>query len=166
MVTAALEPFAGKAQAQGRANEEFYRFPEGFKWGCATAAYQIEGGVNDGGRGKSIWDTFSHVGGNVYQNQTGDIADDSYHRYKEDVQMLKSLGANIYRFSVSWPRIYPQGIGQPNQQGIDYYSRLTDELLANGIEPFCTLFHWDLPQALQDKFGGWEIGRASCRERV
>ncbi len=154
---AALLPGTEYAQAvQGRPNEEFYQFPEGFKWGCATAAYQIEGGVNEGGRGKSIWDTFSHIPGKTFQNQTGDVADDDYHRYKEDVQLLKNLGATVYRFSVAWPRIFPNGTGQPNQAGIDFYSRVTDELLANGIEPFCTLFHWDLPQALQDTDGGWE----------
>lgn len=141
--------------------ENFYRFPDGFLWGCATASYQIEGGAKDGGRGPSIWDTFSHIPGKVHNNETGDVADDDYHRYKEDVQLLKSLGAKIYRFSVSWPRIFPQGTGSPNPQGIDFYSRLVDELLANGIEPFCTLFHWDLPQALQDRFGGWQSRETS-----
>lgn len=149
-------PFAEGAQVQGKPNQQYYRFPDGFKWGCATASYQTEGGVHEGGRGPSIWDTFSHIPGKVYKNQTGDIADDDYHRYKEDVGLLKSLGATVYRFSVSWPRIFPSGTGKPNQAGIDYYSRVTDELLANGIEPFCTLFHWDLPQVLQDRFGGWE----------
>jgi beta-glucosidase len=154
---AALLPLSESAKAQsGHANPEFFAFPQGFKFGCATAAYQIEGGAEEGGRGPSIWDTFSHIKGKVYKNQTGDVADDDYHRYKEDVQMLKTLGCKIYRFSVSWPRIFPLGTGQPNQRGIDYYLRVTDELLANGIEPFCTLFHWDLPQALQDRWGGWE----------
>jgi beta-glucosidase len=145
---------AGATEAAPR--ENYYEFPKGFLWGCATAAYQIEGGAREGGRGPSIWDTFSHIPGKVHNNETGDVADDDYHRYKEDVQLLKSLGAKIYRFSVSWPRIFPQGTGQPNPQGIDFYSRVVDELLANGIEPFCTLFHWDLPQALQDKVGGWQ----------
>jgi beta-glucosidase len=153
---AALLPSSDATAQTGRASPEFFQFPQGFKWGCATAAYQIEGGAEEGGRGPSIWDTFSHMNGKVYKNQTGDVADDDYHRYKEDVQMLKWLGCKIYRFSVSWPRIFPQGAGQPNQRGIDYYSRVTDELLANGIEPFCTLFHWDLPLALQEKWGGWE----------
>ncbi|HTU43802.1 MAG TPA: GH1 family beta-glucosidase [Bryobacteraceae bacterium] len=141
--------------------ENFYRFPDGFLWGCATASYQIEGGAKEGGRGPSIWDTFSHIPGKVHNNETGDVADDDYHRYKEDIQLLKSLGAKIYRFSVSWPRIFPQGTGSPNPQGIDFYSRVVDELLANGIEPFCTLFHWDLPQALQDRFGGWQSRETS-----
>ncbi len=136
--------------------ENFYQFPQGFLWGCATAAYQIEGGAKEGGRGPSIWDTFSHIPGKVHNNETGDVADDDYHLYKTDIHLLKSLGAKIYRFSVSWPRIFPEGAGQPNPQGIDFYKRVVDELLANGIEPFCTLFHWDLPQALQDKYGGWQ----------
>jgi beta-glucosidase len=156
VAAAGVLPLAESVRAEGHARQDYYKFPDGFKWGCATAAYQIEGGAREGGRGPSIWDTFSHIPGKVYNNQTGDVADDDYHRYKEDVQLLKELGATIYRFSVSWPRIFPQGTGQPNQQGIDYYSRVVDELLANGIEPFCTLFHWDLPQTLQDRFGGWE----------
>ena len=137
-------------------NSNYYQFPAGFLWGCATAAYQVEGAVREDGRGPSIWDTFSHVPGHTYQNQTGDVADDQYHRYKEDVQLLKWLGAKIYRFSISWSRIFPEGAGKANEAGIDYYQRLADELLANGIEPFATLFHWDLPQALQDSGGGWE----------
>jgi beta-glucosidase len=147
--------------SQPSPREAFYQFPNGFLWGCATAAYQIEGGAKEGGRGPSIWDTFSHIPGKVHNNETGDVADDDYHRYKEDIQLLKSLGAKIYRFSVSWPRIFPEGTGAPNPQGIDFYSRLVDELLANGIEPFCTLFHWDLPQALQDRLGGWQSRQTS-----
>ncbi len=143
-------------QAQGQVNPDFYKFPEGFKWGCATAAYQIEGAAETDGRGPSIWDTFSHTRGKVHNNDTGDVADDNYHRYKEDVQILKSLGAKIYRFSTSWPRIFPTGTGNPNPKGIDFYSRLVDDLLANGIEPYCTLFHWDLPQVLQDRYKGWQ----------
>ena len=135
---ATLLPLSQAAAQTGHANPEFYRFPEAFKWGCATAAYQIEGGAEEGGRGPSIWDTFSHIKGKVYKNQTGDVADDDYHRYKEDIQLLKSLGCSIYRFSVAWPRIFPEGTGQPNQAGIDFYSRVTDELLANNIQPFCT----------------------------
>lgn len=147
-------------QAGGpRAN--FYQFPNGFLWGCATAAYQVEGAANADGRGPSIWDTFSHIPGKVYKNETGDIADDDYHLYKGDVQLLKNLGAKIYRFSVSWSRVFPQGTGSPNLPGIDFYSRLVDELVANGIEPFCTLFHWDLPQTLQDRFGGWQSRETS-----
>jgi beta-glucosidase len=150
---------AGDLQAGGGhfdPRDSFYRFPNGFLWGCATAAYQIEGGAREGGRGPSIWDTFSHIPGKIHNDDTGDVADDDYHRYKEDVQLLKNLGVKCYRFSVSWPRIFPEGSGKPNEEGVDFYSRLVDELLANGIQPFCTLFHWDLPQALQDRFGGWQ----------
>ncbi|HZQ50850.1 MAG TPA: GH1 family beta-glucosidase [Bryobacteraceae bacterium] len=154
-----MSPLAVKAQ--GMPKQNFYQFPASFRWGCATAAYQIEGGAKDGGRGPSIWDTFSHTPGKVYQNQNGDVADDDYHRYKEDIQLLKSLEATIYRFSVSWPRIFPEGTGQPNEQGVDFYRRVVDQLRANDIEPFCTLFHWDLPQALQDKYGGWQSRETS-----
>ncbi len=152
---------SGDAQAQGMARPNFYEFPNSFRWGCATAAYQVEGGAKEGGRGPSIWDTFSHIPGKVHENETGDVADDYYHRYKEDIGLLKDVGAKIYRFSVSWPRIFPQGTGQPNEAGVDFYKRVVDELLANGIEPFCTLFHWDLPQALQDRFGGWQSRETS-----
>ena len=147
--------------ADGHGQADFYKFPDGFKWGCATAAYQIEGAVKADGRGPSIWDTFSHTEGKVFHNDTGDVADDDYHLYKEDVGLMKSLGAKIYRFSTAWPRIFPQGTGQPNAKGIDFYNRLVDELLANGIEPYCTLFHWDLPQALQDKYKGWQSRETS-----
>jgi beta-glucosidase len=129
------------------------KFPEGFKWGCATAAYQIEGGAKDGGRGPSVWDVFSHTPGKTHEGQTGDVADDSYHLYKTDVQLLKNLGVQTYRMSISWSRIFPEGKGQPNPAGIDYYNRVIDELLANNITPYVTLFHWDLPAALP---GGWQ----------
>jgi beta-glucosidase len=131
-------------------------FPKGFLWGSATASYQVEGAVNEDGRGPSIWDTFSHTPGKVVNNATGDVADDHYHRYKEDVQLMKSLGVKSYRFSIAWPRVFPQGAGTPNPKGLDFYNRLVDELLANGIQPFATLYHWDLPQTLQDNGGGWE----------
>jgi beta-glucosidase len=131
-------------------------FPKGFLWGSATASYQVEGAVNEDGRGASIWDTFSHIPGNVVNNATGDVADDHYHRYKEDVQLMKSLGVKSYRFSIAWPRVFPQGAGTPNPKGLDFYNHLVDELLANDIQPFATLYHWDLPQALQDNGGGWE----------
>lgn len=134
-------------------------YPDGFLWGCATAAYQIEGGARDGGRGPSIWDTFSHTPGKTYHGETGDVADDSYHRYKEDVQLLKNLGVKTYRMSISWSRVFPHGTGQPNPVGLDYYNRVVDELLANNITPYITLFHWDLPQALP---GGW-TNRATPR---
>jgi beta-glucosidase len=111
---------------------------------------------NEDGKGESIWDRFSHTPGKIKNNDTGDVALDHYHRYKEYVQLIKALGVKTYRFSISWPRIFPQGTGAPNLKGLDFYSRLVDELLANGIEPFATLYHWDLPQALQDRWGGWE----------
>ena len=131
-------------------------FPAGFLWGTATAAYQVEGAAAEDGRGPSIWDTFSHTPGKTNAGATGDVADDHYHRYKEDVQLMKALGVKAYRFSIAWPRVFPQGSGAPNPKGLDFYNRLVDELLANGIQPFATLYHWDLPQALQDHGGGWE----------
>ncbi len=137
------------------------RFPASFIWGTATASYQIEGAVKEDGRLPSIWDTFSHTPGKVVNNATGDVASDHYHRYKEDVQLMKGLGVKGYRFSIAWPRVFPSGSGQPNPKGLDFYNRLVDELLANGIQPFATLYHWDLPQALQDKVGGWESRETS-----
>lgn len=130
-------------------------FPKGFLWGSATASYQVEGAVHEAGRGVSIWDTFSHTPGKIYNGDTGDVADDYFHRYKSDIQLMKELGLRSCRFSIAWPRIFPQGTGTPNPQGLDFYERMIDTLLAAGIEPFCTLYHWDLPQVLQDK-GGWE----------
>ena len=131
-------------------------FPKGFFWGVATASYQVEGAWNEDGKGPSIWDTFAHTPGKIKNGDTGDVAIDHYHRYKEDVKVMKDLGANAYRFSIAWPRIFPDGTGQPNQKGLDFYNRLVDELKAAGIEPFATLYHWDLPQALQDKYDGWQ----------
>lgn len=131
-------------------------FPAGFLWGTATASYQIEGAVEEDGRAPSVWDTFSRTPGKVVGNATGDVADDHYHRYAQDVQLMKALGARVYRFSIAWPRVFPKGDGAPNPKGLDFYNRLVDELLANGIEPFATLYHWDLPQSLQDRVGGWE----------
>jgi beta-glucosidase len=131
-------------------------FPKEFLWGAATSAYQIEGAWNADGKGPSIWDRFAHTPGKIQNSDTGDIALDHYHRFKDDVQSIKALGAKTYRFSISWPRIFPQGTGEPNSKGLDFYDRLTDELLANDIAPFATLYHWDLPQALQDRLGGWE----------
>jgi beta-glucosidase len=132
------------------------RFPEGFYWGVATSAYQIEGAWDEDGKGVSIWDTFAHTPGNISNDDSGDVANDHYHRYAEDVALMKSTGVNAYRFSISWPRIFPEGTGEPNRKGLDFYSRLVDALLEAGIEPFATLYHWDLPQALQDRFGGWQ----------
>jgi beta-glucosidase len=130
------------------------RFPEGFAWGAATASYQIEGAVAEGGRGRSLWDTFAHTPGATRDGDTGDVADDHYHRYPEDVALLAQLGATHYRFSLAWPRLQPGGRGPLNQQGLDFYRRLVDELLARNIQPWVTLYHWDLPQALEDA-GGW-----------
>jgi len=134
------------------------QFPRGFLWGCATAAYQIEGAANVDGRGPSIWDTFSHTPGITYNGDTGDVADDSYHLYKEDVKLLRNLGVSTYRMSISWSRIFPSGTGRANPLGLDYYQRVVDELLANNITPYITLFHWDLPQALP---GGWQSRETS-----
>jgi len=130
-------------------------FPKDFLWGSATASYQVEGAVHEAGRGLSIWDTFSHTPGMTHNGDTGDVADDFFHRYKQDIQIMKDHGLKVFRFSVAWPRVFPLGAGTPNPQGLDFYYRLVDALLEAGIQPFCTLYHWDLPQALQDK-GGWE----------
>lgn len=137
-------------------------FPDGFLWGTATASYQVEGAVNEDGRGPSIWDTFAHTPGKIANNDTGDVACDFYHRYKEDTQHIKALNAKAFRFSIAWSRIFPTGTGTPNQKGVDFYNRMVDELLANGIQPFATLYHWDLPQALQDKYRGWQ-GRETAQ---
>jgi beta-glucosidase len=132
------------------------RFPDGFYWGVATSAYQIEGAWSEDGKGLSIWDTYAHTPGKIRDGSTGDVANDHSHRYREDVALMKETGVNAYRLSISWPRIFPEGTGAPNPKGLDFYSRLVDELLAACIEPFATLYHWDLPQTLQDK-GGWQI---------
>lgn len=129
-------------------------FPSGFAWGTATAAYQNEGASNEDGRGASIWDVFAHARGAISDGSTGDIADDHYHRYREDVALMAELGLNSYRFSISWPRVQPLGSGQYNPAGTRFYRALAEELLAHGIRPFATLYHWDLPQALEDR-GGW-----------
>ncbi len=132
------------------------QFPSGFTWGAATAAYQIEGAVDEDGRGASIWDHFSHTPGRVRNGDTGDVACDHYHRYRDDVSLMADLGLGAYRLSVSWPRVLPQGTGRPNEAGLGFYDRLVDELLARGIDPYVTLYHWDLPQALEDA-GGWPV---------
>jgi beta-glucosidase len=131
-----------------------YRFPADFVWGAATSAYQIEGSPLADGAGPSIWQRFAHTPGMMANGDTGDIACDHYHRYKDDVQLMRALGLKGYRFSIAWGRVLPDGIGRINQKGLDFYSRLVDELLENGIEPNATLFHWDLPAALDDR-GGW-----------
>jgi len=130
------------------------QFPTGFLWGAATAAYQVEGAAAEGGRTPSIWDTFSHTPGRVVEGHTGDVATDHYHRFREDVALMASLGLKSYRFSIGWPRVQPGGSGPANQEGLDFYRALVDELLAHGIEPWLTLYHWDLPQELEDA-GGW-----------
>ncbi|MFD8529710.1 GH1 family beta-glucosidase [Streptosporangium canum] len=130
------------------------RFPEGFVWGAATAAYQIEGAAREDGRGPSIWDTFSRTPGKVHAGHTGDVACDHYHRYPDDVRLMGDLGLHAYRFSISWPRIQPDGSGPANPRGLDFYDRLVDELHGTGITPIVTLYHWDLPQTLEDR-GGW-----------
>lgn len=129
-------------------------FPQGFVWGSATASYQVEGAVREDGRGESIWDRYCSVPGNVLNGDTGETACDHYHRFREDVALMKRMGLKAYRFSVAWPRVLPQGRGEVNGKGLAFYSGLVDELLAAGIEPYVTLYHWDLPQAMQD-IGGW-----------
>src|SRR3979409_1142660 len=124
----------------------FPAFPPDFLWGASTASYQIEGAVDEGGRGPSIWDTFSHTPGKITRGDHGDVACDHYHRYREDVELLRELGVGVYRFSVAWPRIQPDGKGPANAEGLDFYQRLVDELLRAGVTPCLTLYHWDLPQ--------------------
>ncbi len=131
-------------------------FPKGFLWGVATASYQIEGAWKEDGKGENIWDRFSHTSGNVQEGDTGDVACDHYHRFRDDVALMKELGFKAYRFSIAWPRVLPSGRGKINELGVQFYSDLVDELLAAGIEPWVTLYHWDLPQALEDE-GGWAV---------
>jgi beta-glucosidase len=138
------------------------RFPKGFLWGVSTSAYQIEGAVSEDGRGESIWDRFSHTAGRIRGGATGDRADDHYHRYAQDLDLMRDLGLKSYRFSVSWPRVLPAGSGTPNPKGLDFYKRLVDGLHQRGIQPLVTLYHWDLPQALQDR-GGWESRDTALR---
>jgi len=132
------------------------RLPPDFTWGVATSAYQIEGAVTEDGRGESIWDRFTSFPGAILGGDDGSVACDSYHCYPDDVRLMRELGLNAYRFSVAWPRVLPEGRGRTNPTGLDYYDRLVDELLEAGIEPFVTLYHWDLPQALEDR-GGWPV---------
>jgi beta-glucosidase len=142
-VTTSQVPFPGPHQ-----------FPRDFLWGAATASYQVEGAWNEDGKGESVWDRFSHTISKVKGGFTGDVACDSYHRIPEDVALLKAMNLKSYRFSIAWPRIQAAGTGPANAKGLDYYKRLVDALLAAGIRPFPTLYHWDLPQALED-LGGW-----------
>jgi beta-glucosidase len=157
----ALGLSAPAAAAENAPRPDGARFPSRFVWGTATSSYQVEGAVNEDGRGRSIWDTFTHTPGKIEDGSTGDRANDHYHRYKEDVGLIRDLGAKAYRFSIAWPRVFPDGTGAPNPKGLDFYNRLVDELLANGIEPYATLYHWDLPQALQDRVGGWRSAETS-----
>jgi beta-glucosidase len=152
----ALEPGAAPDTRLG------LRFPDGFVWGAATSAYQIEGAAKEDGRGESVWDTFSRTPGKVRNADTGDTAADHYHRYVEDLDLMKRLGLHSYRFSIAWPRVMPDGAGQVNQRGLDFYRRLVDGLNERGIAPMATLFHWDLPQALHDR-GGWESREVAYR---
>jgi beta-glucosidase len=135
-------------------NHEVPYLPDGFEFGVSTAAYQIEGAIDDDGRGDSIWDTFCAQPGRIVDGSSGEVACDHYHRYKEDVALMADLGVDGYRFSISWPRIQPDGTGRANGRGLAFYDRLVDRLLENGVRPMATLYHWDLPQALEDK-GGW-----------
>jgi beta-glucosidase len=130
------------------------RFPDAFLWGMATASYQVEGAWKEDGKGESIWDRWTHTVGKIRGAGTGDVACDHYHLYSQDIAMLKRLNQKSYRFSISWARIQPTGRGAVNQKGIDHYQRVLDVLLEAGIRPFCTLYHWDLPQGLED-LGGW-----------
>lgn len=132
------------------------RFPEDFLWGSASAAYQIEGGYREGGKGMSNWDAFVRIPGKTYKGTTGDVAVDHYHRYLEDIRLMAEMGLKTYRFSIAWTRIYPEGRGEINQQGVDFYTAIIDECLRQHIEPMVTIYHWDLPQALVDAYGGWE----------
>ncbi|MDQ2940930.1 MAG: family 1 glycosylhydrolase, partial [Chloroflexota bacterium] len=130
------------------------RFPPGFAWGAATASYQVEGSTDADGRGPSIWDTFSHTPGRTQNGETGDIACDHYRRWREDVDLMADLGLRAYRFSIAWPRVQPDADGRVNESSLDFYDHLVDALLERGIEPYVTLYHWDLPQALEE-LGGW-----------
>jgi beta-glucosidase len=153
-------PLTGFAQTSAEGQAEPAQaspagFPDGFTWGVATSAFQIEGAVKEDGRGASIWDVYAHTAGKIKNGHNADTANDHYHRYGDDVRLMQELGAKAYRFSIAWPRIFPDGTGQPNAKGLAFYQRLIDALLEAGIEPYPTLYHWDLPQALQDR-GGWQ----------
>src|SRR5215216_3330177 len=152
-ITAAPAGAAAQAASERPAPASF---PKDFVWGTATSSYQ-----NEGGRGRSIWDTFAHTPGKIEDGTTGDRANEHYVRYKEDIGLIRDLGAKAYRFSIAWPRVFPEGTGKPNPKGLDFYDRLVDELLRQGIEPYATLYHWDLPQALEDQVGGWRSSETS-----
>ena len=131
-----------------------YKFPKGFEWGASTSAYQIEGAWNEDGKGESIWDRFCHKSGHINNGDTGDVACDHYHRYESDIKIMKEMGLKAYRFSISWSRIFPNGYGEPNKKGINFYKRLVKKLLETNIKPVACLYHFDLPQTLQER-GGW-----------
>jgi len=131
-------------------------FPHTFLWGSASAAYQVEGAWNEDGKGPSVWDRYTKLEGTTYKGTNGDVAVDHYHRYREDVQLMAEMGLKAYRFSIAWSRIYPQGRGEVNEQGLQFYDNLINELLRHGIEPIVTIYHWDVPQALMDAYGAWE----------
>lgn len=137
-------------------SDQAFQFPPGFVWGTATASYQVEGASNEDGRGESVWDRFCATPGKVRNADTGAIACDFYHRYRDDIGLMRELGIDAFRFSIAWPRILPNGRGAINAKGLDFYDRLVDELLGSGIDPFVTLFHWDTPQVLEDE-GGWPV---------
>jgi 6-phospho-beta-glucosidase len=139
--------------------KEKHGFPKKFLWGSASAAYQVEGAVEEDGKGKSIWDEFVRIPGRTFKAATGDVAVNHYHRYKEDIALMAEMGLKTYRFSVSWPRVYPKGKGEVNEKGLQFYDNVIDECLKYGIEPMLTIYHWDLPQALQDEYNGWECRR-------
>src|SRR5262245_48322308 len=141
------------ATPAARVSREESAFPREFVWGAATASYQVEGAAGEDGRGASVWDAFCRRPGAVFEGHSGDVACDHYHRYDEDVGLMRGLGLQAYRFSVSWSRVLPDGVGAVNARGLAFYDRLTDALLEAGVQPFCTLFHWDLPQALQRRGG-------------
>ncbi|ONK60285.1 uncharacterized protein A4U43_C08F16530 [Asparagus officinalis] len=130
-------------------------FPKGFVFGTASSSYQYEGAVKEDGRGPTVWDTFAHTFGKVIDLSNADVAVDQYHRFQDDIQLMKDMGMDAYRFSIAWSRIFPNGTGQVNQAGIDHYNKLINALLAKGIEPYVTLYHWDHPQSLQDRYNGW-----------
>ena len=126
-----------------------------FLWGSATASYQVEGAFNEDGRGMTVWDAFSHTPGKVANGDNGDVAVDDYHRFEEDIELMVKMGLNSYRFSIAWSRIFPDGEGSINQAGINHYNAVIDKLISANIVPFVTLFHWDTPLALEEKYGGW-----------
>lgn len=136
--------------------KEKHGFPDDFLWGSASAAYQVEGAAEEDGKGRSNWDEFVRIPGKTFKGTNGDVAVDHYHRYKEDIALMAEMGLKTYRFSISWPRIYPKGKGEVNEKGLEFYDNVIDECLKYGIEPMVTIYHWDLPIALQEEYNGWE----------